>query len=179
VPRHPLKNPELRPALTLGFILILASVPSAGAQTLPGIPGSQGGTAAMHMAEYYADVMSHVNETMSNWRSAWRVDDLDALSGIYMEGALLLFPDEDPTWGREAIRTVLDARIGELGEGQLSVGDVHASGKLAYVGGRFFFEVQSGERAGQRISGYHVTIFFRKDGVWMIRSQVFRPNFRD
>ncbi|NIV60061.1 MAG: DUF4440 domain-containing protein [Gemmatimonadetes bacterium] len=172
-------RPDLHPSLVLGIILIFASIPAAGAQTLPGIPGSQGGTAAMHMAEYYADVMSHVSETMSEWRSAWRVDDLEALSGIYMDGALLLFPDEEPTWGREAIRTVLGARIGDLGEGQLSLGDVHASGKLAYVGGRFFFEVQSGDRAGQRISGYHVTIFFRQEGVWMIRSQVFRPNFRD
>lgn len=179
MPRHRLMSTDLRRSLTLGFILIAMSAPDAAAQTLPGIPGSQGGTAAMHMAEYYADVMSHVDETMSSWRSAWRRDDLETLSSIYMDGALLLFPDEEPTWGREAIRTVLGARIGEIGEGQLSVGDVHASGKLAYVGGRFFFEVQSGDRAGQRISGYHVTIFFRVDGVWMIRSQVFRPNFRD
>lgn len=164
-------------ALVLSLATLGPGAPGADAQSLPGMPGSQGGTAAMHMAEYYADVVSHVNETLTTWRSAWSVDDLDTLSGTYMDGALLLFPGEDPTWGREAIRTVLDARLGELGEAQLSLGDIQASGKLAYVGGRFYYEVQSGERAGERVSGYHVTILFREDGVWLIRSQVFRPAF--
>lgn len=172
-------NVRFQPVLALALLLAPAAVPEAEAQTLPGMPGSQGGTAAMHMAEYYADVTSHVNETLTSWRTAWNGDDLERLSGTYMDGAFLLFPGEDPTWGRDAIRTILEARLGQLGEAQLSLGDIHASGKLAYVGGRFYYEIQTGERAGQRVSGYHVTILFREDGVWLIRSQVFRPSSGD
>ncbi len=153
--------------------LLLAS--PASAQRLPGMPGSQGGSASQNMAEFYAHVMNNVAESMEAWRSAWAEDDVDGLSELYAEDAVLVLPEAGPVWGRAAIREALSASLGGVGQAQAAIGDVKASGRLVYVGGSFQIEMQEGPRAGERMEGFHSTVLYRTGQDWFIRSQVFRP----
>lgn len=160
--------------------LVLLALPTlvlpspAAAQRLPAMPGSQGGTAGQHMAEYYAHVMQKIATSMETWRGAWSSDDVEALVDHYTDDAVLLLPGAGAAWGRDAIREALAGPLGRAGQAQAAIGDVKASGRLAYVGGSFQIEIQEGERAGERLTGFHSTVFFREGGDWLIRSQVFR-----
>lgn len=164
-------------AACLGAVsILLLWPPAATAQQLPGMPGSQGGTAEMHRAEFYAHVMDKVRVSFEGWHASWSGDDAGELAELYAEDAVLVLPGGTPIWGRPAIQEALPPRLRDAGEAQVGIGDVSASGRMAYVGGRFQIEIQEGDQAGRQLEGFHSTVFFRTGGDWLIRSQVFHPD---
>lgn len=167
----------LAPARGTALAIALLLVPTVvQAQRLPGMPGSQGGTVAMHQAEFYAHVMNKVQESLEGWHEAWAGDDVEGLADRYAEDAVLALPGREPVWGRAAIQEALPTRLRGVGEAQVSIGDVSASGRMAYVGGRFQMDLQEEGGSGRQLTGYHSTVFYRVGSDWMIRSQVFHPD---
>jgi uncharacterized protein (TIGR02246 family) len=130
------------------------------------------GTSAF-MAEFYADVIQHVNEVITDWRRAWREDDAQALSELYFEDARLVLPDRTPIVGGEAIRAFFENELPGLGQIQTSVADFDASGRMAYVTGNFFMEVQADSGTTETVTGVYLTVILRRQRTWRIRSQVF------
>jgi uncharacterized protein (TIGR02246 family) len=125
------------------------------------------------MAEYYADVIQHVNDVMTDWRRAWREDDAEALAELYFEDARLVLPGRAPLVGGDAIRRFFRTELPGLGEVQTSSVDFDASGRMAYVTGNFFMEVQDGSGSTETVTGVHLTVILRRQRAWLIRSQVF------
>jgi len=178
---HAVPSPDLsgiRAKLVTTAVLATLLLTPAGvaAQRLPGMPGGQGGTVAMHQAEFYAHVMTEVRGALDGWHRAWAEDEADELASHYADDAVVAFPGRRPVWGRAAISEALTDRLGTTGEAQVAIGDVSASGRVAYVGGRFQIELEEGDSTGEQIEGFHSTVFYRTGRDWLIRSQVFHPD---
>lgn len=149
-------------------------VPAKGtAQRLPGTPGGDGFSAALNRAEFFADVMFHTDSLLKMWRAAWAADDTEALLELYTEDAVIIFEQDEPVRGREAIQTKLASLLEESGEIQAAIGDFDASGRMGMVSG--LLTVQMNNRTGSRtVTGIHLTVLTRPGRHWKIRSQVIR-----
>jgi len=158
--------------VTALLFFVLAAAP-AGAQRFPGAPGGDGLSAQANLAEYFADVIMNVNDVMTEWRGAWAQDDLETLADQYTEDATLVYGDEEPIRGREAIRTRLESILPSSGEVQAAMSDFDASGRMGMIAGFVTLEVREGSRSETR-TGIHMTILIRRRGDWRIRSQIFR-----
>ena len=152
----------------------IALLPAAGlAQRLPGTPGGDGFSAAMNRAEFYADVMFHTDSLLKEWRVAWAADDAEMLLDLYTEDAVIIFEQDEPVRGREAIQAKLASLLEESGEVQAAINDFDASGRMGMVSG--LLTVQMNDRTGSRtITGIHLTVLTRPGRDWKIRSQVIR-----
>lgn len=85
---------------------------------------------------------------MTDWRKAWREDDLEELERIYTEDALIHLPDGRVLRGQAGRLERLGGLLPGFGEIQMSVLDFDASGRMGYLYGDFEAE-QVGED-GQR-----------------------------
>jgi len=142
--------------------------------TNPGAPGGDGRGAGAFLAEYYAEVITRVGETMTAWRAAWRNDDLEETVDAYWEEAQILFPGVDPIIGHLAIEEFFREMLPKVGELQTSMIDFDASGRMGFVSGPFYYDVLRASGTPGRVEGTHVTILVRKGRNWKIRSQIFR-----
>ena len=166
-----MRNQLLRAAV---FAAASALPPVTGvAQRIPGMPGGDGFSAAANRAEFLADVMFHTDSVLKEWRTAWADDDVVALLDLYSENAVLIFEQDEPVRGHEAIRAKLESLLGESGEAQVSIHDFEASGRMGMVSG--LFTVQMRNLTGSRTTtGIHLTVLTRARRDWKIRSQVVR-----
>lgn len=164
-----------RPVLLTTMIAAMVVLSSSGAlaQRRPGTPGGDGFSAALNMAEFYADVMEHTDNVLKRWRTAWAADDADELLELYTEDAVIIFEQDEPARGREAIREKLAALLQQTGEVQVSIGDFDASGRMGMISGLLTFEMQ-GRTGSRTMTGLHLTVLTRKGRNWQIRSQVIR-----
>ena len=143
------------------------------AQRIPGMPGGDGFSAAANQAEFLADVMFHTDSVLKEWRAAWADDDVDALLELYTDDAVLIFEQDEPVRGHEAMRAKLEALLRESGEAQVSIGDFDASGRMGMVSG--LLTVQLRNQSGSRTTtGIHLTVLTRDRRDWKIRTQVVR-----
>ena len=154
---------------------VMWSTPGLQAQSSnPGAPGGDGRGAGAFLAEYYAEVITRVGESMTAWRAAWRNDDLETTVDYYWEEAQILFPGTDPIIGQFAIEEFFAELLPTVGELQTSMIDFDASGRMGFVSGPFYYDVPQAAGSPLRVEGTHVTILLRKGRDWKIRSQVFR-----
>lgn len=177
--RRPPVLRQARAARVRGVVLAatLASLLPAPASTqnqrFPGVPGGDGFSAAAARAEYYADVMYHTNELITDWRRFWAVDDVERLLDLYTEDATLVYAGEPPVRGRDAIRERLDSLLRVSGEVQASLSDFDASGRMGFVSGLLTLSMSNGQRTWTT-TGLHVTVLIRRGRHWRIRSQLVR-----
>ena len=169
----------MRKKLVIAGLAVAAGVltPAAGSaqrtQRFPGVPGSDGMSAAANRAEYYADVLMHTNEILSRWREAWAADALDDLLELYTEDATFIFTDDAVVRGREAIREKLASLLQETGEVQAAYSDFDASGRMGFISGMMHFQMQDA-RSTRTVTGIHLTVLIRRGRDWRIRTQLFR-----
>ena len=161
-------------AVLAGAFACLAPAPAlAQNQRFPGVPGGDGFSAAAARAEYYADVMFHTNELMTDWRRFWAADDVEHLLDLYTEDATLVYAGEPPVRGREAIREQLNSLLQVSGEVQASLSDFDASGRMGLVSGLLTLSMSDGRRSWTA-TGLHMTVLIRRGRHWRIRSQLVR-----
>lgn len=137
------------------------------------MPGGDGFSAAAARAEYYADVMFHTNELVTDWRRFWADDDVERLLELYTEDATLVYAGEPPVRGRDAIREQLDSLLRVSGEIQASLSDFDASGRMGLVNGLLTLSMNDGRRTWTA-TGLHMTVLIRRGRHWRIRSQLLR-----
>lgn len=159
--------------LVVGITMLAASAVPLHGQRFPGAPGGDGMSAQANLAEYYADVIFNVNTVMTAWRAAWSEDDAETLAEQYHEDAVLVYGDEDPIRGRDAIKGRLAMVLPDAGEIQAALSDFDASGRMGMIAGLLTLQMRDGNRSFSR-TGIHMTILIRRSGEWRIRSQLFR-----
>lgn len=152
---------------------LLPAPTAAQNQRFPGVPGGDGFSAAAARAEYYADVMFHTNEVITDWRRFWAGDDVERLLELYTEDATLVYAGEPPVRGRDAIREQLDSLLRVSGEIQASLSDFDASGRMGLVNGLLTLSMNDGRRSWTA-TGLHMTVLIRRGRHWRIRSQLLR-----
>lgn len=162
-----------RAALAATAAALVPAPTAAQNQRFPGVPGGDGFSAAAARAEYYADVMFHTNEVITDWRRFWAGDDVEHLLELYTEDATLVYAGEPPVRGREAIREQLDSLLRVSGEIQASLSDFDASGRMGLVNGLLTLSMNDGRRSWTA-TGLHMTVLIRRGRHWRIRSQLLR-----
>ena len=164
-----------KPLLSAAAVWVAtALVPATGvSQRLPGTPGGDGFSAAMNRAEFFADVMFHTDSLLKEWRIAWAADDAEALLDLYTEDAVIIFEQDAPVRGREAIQAKLASLLEESGEVQVSIGDFDASGRMGMISGLLTVQMRS-QTGSRTMTGIHLTVLTRPGRDWKIRSQVIR-----
>lgn len=162
-----------RAALAATAAALVPAPTAAQNQRFPGVPGGDGFSAAAARAEYYADVMFHTNELITDWRRFWAGDDVERLLELYTEDATLVYAGEPPVRGRDAIREQLDSLLRVSGEIQASLSDFDASGRMGLVNGLLTLSMNDGRRTWTA-TGLHMTVLIRRGRHWRIRSQLLR-----
>lgn len=162
-----------RAALAATAAALFPAPTAAQNQRFPGVPGGDGFSAAAARAEYYADVMFHTNELVTDWRRFWADDDVERLLELYTEDATLVYAGEPPVRGRDAIREQLDSLLRVSGEIQASLSDFDASGRMGLVNGLLTLSMNDGRRTWTA-TGLHMTVLIRRGRHWRIRSQLLR-----
>jgi ketosteroid isomerase-like protein len=115
-----------------------------------------------------------VRLSVRDWRGAWNSDDLESLSDVYSESALLILPQGDPIRGRDPIKRHFEANLPLLGRVQLSQSDFHASGRMAFMSGPFSYNLREETGTVRQVTGVHLTVFLREGKHWRIVSQIFK-----
>jgi len=166
--------------VALSLVVSLAPTSPLLAQSAnPGAPGGDGRGAGAFLAEYYAEVIQRVGETMTAWRLAVREDDLRGTVDAYWEDAQLLFPERAPIIGQQRIEEFYTEFLPAIAELQTSMIDFDASGRMGFVAGPFYYEVPVAGGTPNRIEGTHVTVLIRRGRDWRIRTQIFRLDVRE
>lgn len=163
----------LRPHVHVSFLRPLPYALAALAAASPLLaqaPGYRGPDARQIRAEYRAEVISHVNDALHLWAEAWTADDVETLTGLYLEEALLLVPGEAPVQGAAGIQSWLRESLPRHGRGELHLQDFDAAGGMAMAYSTYRIQEEGGgERQGKVIS-----VFLLQGNRWRIRSQMFQ-----
>lgn len=161
---------------TLIVVVALAVLCGAAGPAAAQAPGYQQIDVGSIMAEYKAEVLTHVNANLAAWEDAWANDRVDDLLELYWEDAVLIPPGRLPRRGVAEIREYIEAALPDHGHVEAFMLDFDASGGMAQVFGNYLLGIQRGENAGSQWSGPMLTIYLRRGRSWKIRSQVFLPN---
>lgn len=148
-------------------ICLIPSALAVALWTLPGslaaqagTPGGGGGSAATHMASYYAYVLQSVQTVTEAYESSWLDQDMEEFTDLYDANASLVVDSDFRVKGPEAIV----ARLHELWPARwavrLSIVDFEASGDLGVIYG------QMGDAPGK-----HITLIKRFGDEWRIVRQ--------
>ncbi len=126
-------------------------------------------------AEYHAEVISDLNDLMAKWGTAWANDNLDDLTNLYWENAVMVPPQGGvPARGQEAIKSWLGEHLPEYGGMEAFMLDFDASGGMAVIYGNYL--LQQPGNAATLASGPMVTVYLLRGKRWKIRSQIFTAN---
>ncbi len=78
------------------------------------------------------------------YEGAYEVGDAEAISRMFTEDAIILFPEHPPVSGRQAIREVYKTLLGEGVKITVNVQDFDQSGDIAYGAGTYEAEGETG-----------------------------------
>ncbi|MEM7415269.1 MAG: SgcJ/EcaC family oxidoreductase [Gemmatimonadota bacterium] len=126
-------------------------------------------------AEYVAEVLDRINDLYADWGETWATDQVDELSELYWEEALLIPPDGELRRGRDEIRAYFTEVLPDHGHIEAFMLDFDASGGMSQVFGNYMLGIQHGAQAGTTERGTLITVYVQRGRHWKIRSQVFLP----
>lgn len=126
-------------------------------------------------AEYVAEVLDRINDLYADWGEAWATDQVEELSELYWEDALMIPPDGQLRRGRGEIQAYFTEVLADHGHIEAFMLDFDASGGMAQVFGNYMLGIQHGEEAGTTKRGPLITVYVQRGRRWRIRSQVFLP----
>lgn len=148
--------------------------PSAGSAQIPGgDPDEAFDRRDAARAQYRANALEQVNETLEAWADAWREDDAGELMDSYADRARVRGLPFGFVSGQEALQERFSGFLSDAGDVRLSLREFNASGRLAYGVGSFRFQT-AGSGGGERVRGQVMTVFLKENG-WKILSQLFVP----
>lgn len=122
------------------------------------------------------EIMQKIRPTLQEWQAAWNVQDIETLSELYSEDAMLFFTDR-PLIGRAAIHEYFEGVAPDIAGFSMGMTDFQVSGRMARMVGTYAYQVYDNGKFKQRIEGPYVASFVRRDGRWEIRAQMFQKPF--
>lgn len=167
-----------RASLLFATVLLLSFPASLSAQ----IPGQNPLNVYLRdragHARYVKRVTAEIDILLSGWADAWESREFRRLAGHYSDHVKMLqLPGRgEPLWpGTVPLETAFQRHLPRVRNARLSLVTADASRKLAYVSGRYEYELR--ESPGrQEVSGKFVFVFRQGDeGEWRVRSHLFRP----
>ena len=144
-------------------------MPTTG-QVLPGTRSPERGTIR---AEFLDAVLKGVRLTSYAWADAWASGDAGAMSGLYVEEALLVTPEGDALHGRGDISAYLRDLLQCTTGIETFLSDLDASNNMAMTVERYVLTPAVAGAPQER--GLLFTVYLNGSSSWRIRTQVFRP----
>ena len=140
-----------RCATSFALVFIALTLP---AQLRAQAPGGWMPSSRSIRAEYYAEVLNHVNAIAADWATAWSNDNVDDL---YADNAVVIPEEGASLRTREEIRSYFEEYVKTTGHVESFMLDFDASGEIAMVYGNWRARMTSGPDAGQEVRGPMVT----------------------
>ncbi|MFQ5928998.1 MAG: YybH family protein [Acidobacteriota bacterium] len=137
-----------------------------------------GPTEAEREAAIQAD-KDAINQLRSDYEAAYNAQDAAGVAGLYTAGAVLSLPNQEPTSGRDAIQSNLQATFDQF-EAKLSISseELQVAGDWAFdagTGTQTFTPKEEGE-AIEAHSSYIAVLKRQADGSWKIARLVVSSN---
>ncbi len=155
------------------FVLVFIAL-TLPAQLRAQAPGGWMPSSRSIRAEYYAEVLNHVNAIAADWAIAWSNDNVDDLMELYADNAVVIPEEGASLRTREEIRSYFEEYVKTTGHVESFMLDFDASGEIAMVYGNWRARMTSGPDAGQEVRGPMVTVYLQQARTRLIRSQMFR-----
>jgi len=160
-----------RRSTSLALFVAVACATGASAQA----PGYQQLDIGSIRAEYVSEVLDRINDLLLEWGESWATDQLDEVTSLYWEDALLIPPEGGLRRGHDEIRAYFAEVLPQHGHIEAFMLDFDASGGMSQVFGNYMLGIQQGEGAGSQRTGPMITVYVLRGRRWKIRSQVFLP----
>lgn len=120
-----------RCATSFALVFIALTLP---AQLRAQAPGGWMPSSRSIRAEYYAEVLNHVNAIAADWATAWSNDNVDDL---YADNAVVIPEEGASLRTREEIRSYFEEYVKTTGHVESFMLDFDASGEIAMVYGNW------------------------------------------
>lgn len=163
----------MRPRNTVLFTAAMTAVTCTGVAAQA--PGYQQIDIGSIRAEYVSEVLDRINDLLLDWGESWATDQVEELTSLYWEDALLIPPEGGLRRGHQEIRAYFDDVLAQHGHIEAFMLDFDASGGMSQVFGNYMLGIQQGEDAGSQRRGPMITVYVQRGRQWKIRSQVFLP----
>lgn len=122
------------------------------------------------------EILAKIRPDLQDWQNAWNVQDIETLSELYAEDAMLFFTDR-PLIGRAAIHEYFEAVAPDIAGFSMGMTDFQVSGRMARMVGTYAYQVYDNGKYKVRVEGPYIASFIRKNGHWEIRAQMFQKPF--
>lgn len=167
-------SPPLARTLVLAALAGLA-LPSLGFAQIPGgNPNEAFERRDAARAQYRAEALSRVNETLTDWADAWLDDAVGDLLDAYSDRASVRGLEFGFAAGKDALEERFTEFLPRAGDIRVNLREFNASGRMAYGVAEYVFHTLREDGSGATTQGTVMTVFF-KEGDWKILSQLFVP----
>jgi ketosteroid isomerase-like protein len=126
---------------------------------------------------FRSSALSGAQVTLTEFRGAWRTDDLQSTLGHLTDDAFLALPGRASIRGRRAIQRELRAYLTEVGSLDLTLVDTESGGSMVYVHGRYLMADAARDHTGTVVPsvGTYTAVLHQSGRGWRIRALVFSP----
>lgn len=160
-----------RRTVALALLVTASSAAAVDGQA----PGYQQIDIGSIRAEYVSEVLDRINDLLLEWGETWATDQVEELTDLYWEDALLIPPEGGLRRGHGEIQAYFEEVLPLHGHIEAFMLDFDASGGMSQVFGNYMLGIQQGEDAGTQRRGPMITVYVQRGRQWKIRSQVFLP----
>jgi uncharacterized protein (TIGR02246 family) len=108
-----------------------------------------------------------------NWMTAFNTRDVDAMTALHAEDAVLLPPDAPAVFGRDAIRAAYVDLFAAGFAIELEDLEIKVSGDLGYKAGRYRMTDKTGTLVDR---GKYIDIWSKKDGQWLLHRDIWNSS---
>ncbi|MDA2923507.1 SgcJ/EcaC family oxidoreductase [Acidobacteria bacterium AH-259-L09] len=138
-----------------------------------------GPTEAESEAAMQADIDA-LDQLRSDYEAAYNAQDAAAVAGFYTDDAVRSLPNQEPTSGRDAIQSNLQATLDQA-EAEISIPseEIQVAGDWAFGAGTYSLKLTPKEEGGEataRNGSYIVILKRQADGCWKIARVVDSSN---
>lgn len=163
-------------AFVVGVAVVVGASSSAGleAQRQPGVGYMS--SWEQEEARVTMEVMAKIRPIMQEWQNAWGVQDVETLSRMYAEDAMLFFTTR-PLIGRAAIHDYFEGVAPGISGFSMGMTDFQVSGRMARMVGTYAYQIYDEGQFRERVEGPYIATFIRNRGRWEIRAQMFQSPY--
>jgi uncharacterized protein (TIGR02246 family) len=109
----------------------------------------------------------------SAWMEAFSAKDIDAMTALYAEDAVLLPPDAPAIFGRDAISASMQEMFAAGLGIELEDLEIKVSGNLGYKAGRYRIVAEDGSLIDR---GKYIEIWSKVDGSWVLHRDIWNSS---
>jgi uncharacterized protein (TIGR02246 family) len=126
-------------------------------------------------ADQYAAEEKALASFTDMWMKAFNTQDIDSMTALHAEDAVLLPPDAPAVFGRDGIRSAYVDLFAAGFAIELEDLEIKVSGNLGYKAGRYRMTDKTGSLVDR---GKYIDIWSKKDGQWLLHRDIWNSSMQ-